>query len=338
MRAIVACVLALLSPAYGFSVAPPRPVMRSRSHTSSTNILMAEESPKPAGSGLPLRSAFLGLIFVQSLFGLSEDIPRFFTTPMNPDIFTTIVDIAFLGYSGKVLLEQAGVLREGDAATANVDLSGFTCTLVLSVGREPGTWMPDEWAKSGARLSLPLQITFTNEEVDLGFPGEEALKGRYASKLICEGGSFVGPNGVVNVKTTGGAWSAVPTTQPGTTALRGFLDFPEEAVRNDVSLPAGRVFFSSVILDSEKVRDDAKVPIQDCLDGPGGVQLLRSGGLTIKRNDIRNLYGALGDVMLILGRMSFAEQEVVRDESKPETPQERAARERAEDAARGRKF
>ena len=37
-----------------------------------------------------------------------------------------------------------------------------------------------------------------------------------------------------------------------------------------------------------------------------GVQVVQNGGLTIKRNDIRNGFGALGDVFLILGRFNLA--------------------------------
>lgn len=70
------------------------------------------------------------------------------------------------------------------------------------------------------------------------------------------------------------------------------------------------------------------------VEGPDGVFVLDNGGCSIKRNDFRNLWGALGDVMLILGRFSVGVPVPV--EKVDETPQERAARERAEDAARGR--
>ena len=38
----------------------------------------------------------------------------------------------------------------------------------------------------------------------------------------------------------------------------------------------------------------------------GGRYVLDKGGLTIKRNDLRNLWGSLGDVMLILGRFAVS--------------------------------
>ena len=70
------------------------------------------------------------------------------------------------------------------------------------------------------------------------------------------------------------------------------------------------------------------------VSGPGGVHLLDKGGVSSKRNDWRNLFGALGEVMLIVGRFTAAAP--VPPAKADETPQEKAARERAEDAARGR--
>ena len=44
------------------------------------------------------------------------------------------------------------------------------------------------------------------------------------------------------------------------------------------------------------------------VDGQGaaGLQLARGGGLSIKRNDVRNLWGFVGDVYLILGKFTVA--------------------------------
>jgi len=40
--------------------------------------------------------------------------------------------------------------------------------------------------------------------------------------------------------------------------------------------------------------------------GPATGYLLNKGGLSIKRNGLRNLWGSLGDTMLILGRFTAA--------------------------------
>ena len=42
------------------------------------------------------------------------------------------------------------------------------------------------------------------------------------------------------------------------------------------------------------------------VEGPSGVFMLDKGGLSIKRTNAFNLWGALGDVNLILGRYSLS--------------------------------
>ena len=137
-------------------------------------------------------------------------------------------------------------------SAAALTLNAFSCRVTLNIGREPGTWMPDDWAASGARMSLPLDVTFSDEPVECtepnflqnrdvklpSLPGE----GSSTSRLQCSGGSFVGAQGEVVVKADGGAWSAQPTGQCGEHLLRFYLDFPEGAARNDVSLPARQLY------------------------------------------------------------------------------------------------
>ena len=53
--------------------------------------------------------------------------------------------------------------------------------LSLSIGRETGTWMPEEWAASGARLLLPIVVEFDSEP----YPGEpEALVGQTCFRFV----------------------------------------------------------------------------------------------------------------------------------------------------------
>jgi hypothetical protein len=172
---------------------------------------------------------------------------------------------------------------------------------------------------------------------------EEEMGGRFARKIYCDGGRFVGPQGEVVVKCDGGGWAVLDEKGAANESpLRMYLDFPEEAARNDVSLPAGRVYFSTVLWQG----NEAQQAIQLAEAGPGGVMsvsggkaalLTQGGGLTIKRNSARNLWGGLGDVFFILGKFTLGEVKKERGDG-PETPQEKAAREREEDAARGRKF
>ena len=237
--------------------------------------------------------------------------------------------------------------------------------ITLNIGREKGTWMPDYWAVSGARLALPLVVKFTDDPVQR----VEERCGRFRLECTSGGGSFVGAAGEVRVECDGGAWSATPTGACGESTVRFYLDFPEGATRNDVSLPAGRVFFNTACWDGAeleaasaeatrleqklealavraesspmagqnllqsalgvrekvKLQDEARAMLEQCrylkrsLPDASGVldvqleggalsdtKLAAAGGLSIKRDDARNLWGALGDVFLILGRFTIA--------------------------------
>lgn len=124
----------------------------------------------------------------------------------------------------------------------------------LNVGREPGSAMPVEWASSGARLALSVDLKFdaSNAPADsmerlLG-PSEDTQTLRLASDVP----SFVGASGLVDVPVNElGAWRATSLDNSLATSLRFYLDFPEGAQRNDVELPAGRVFFTGNAWDDE---------------------------------------------------------------------------------------
>ena len=119
--------------------------------------------------------------------------------------------------------------------------------------------MPEEWAASGARLSLPLELTFTDEPVKAQwlqplFDPDEPSLGQDTKKLrVRKTGSFVGPHGLVTVDVLGGAWCAQPTGRCGEARLNFYLDFPEGCSRNDVSIPAGRVYFRTACWDSKEL-------------------------------------------------------------------------------------
>ena len=288
-------------------------------------LSMVEQIPTTGAGGFPFRLAILALVTIQSAIGLASgrEIGGILAElsgqrPMaDIDYFGTIVDTGFLAFGASTLINQAG-LNPISSSSPMATLNDMECRVTLSVGREPGTWMPQDWAASGARLSLPLTVRFSEEIVDLGFPSEEALNpsgSRYAKKLYCDGGSFVGASGAVFVKASGGAWATEPSAVPGARKLNFFIDFTEGAKRNDVTLPAGRVFFSSAMWDSKQALPDGitdgvlLLPDGEkaaVVEGPGGLFLLSKGGVTIKRNDFRNLWGSLGDVMLILGKFSVA--------------------------------
>ena len=288
----------LIDQTHAFHLSGVRAVSRP-----SIATVMVEKQPVVTNNpvGRPFRSLLLALITVQSALGLYNEVPALFGP--SADYFGTLIDGGFLFYGATTLATQAGLTQQSEPSEGPT-LEDMVCTVTLSIGREPGTWMPDEWGASGARLSLPTTVRFTDEPVDLGFPGEEDMNGRFAKRVACvTEARFVSASGEVVVKCDGGAWTATPTGRPGESSVRFYLNFPEGASRNDVSLPAGRVYFSTICYGGEITLD---VNPGDFVPGPRGVQLLTQGGMTIKRNDARNLFGALGDVNLILGRFSVS--------------------------------
>lgn len=185
----------------------------------------------------------LGVLAVQAAFGLTSEnefgglLTRLGDPTLEVNYFGTLLDAAFLSYGTSVLLNSAGVIKEDPSATM-ASLNGMECQLKLNIGRESGTWMPKDWAASGARLNFPLTIRFSDEVVDLGWEGEETLNpsgSRYAKKLVVtKSGSFVSANGEVVVKANDGAWATEPAPGvPGASTLNFFVDFPEEAARNE---------------------------------------------------------------------------------------------------------
>ena len=66
-------------------------------------------------------------------------------------------------------------------ATGGSALSGSTWRLRLDVGRQPGSAMPAEWAASGARLSLTVDVRFDEDAAVAGT--EERLLG--PAKYAC---------------------------------------------------------------------------------------------------------------------------------------------------------
>ena len=88
----------------------------------------------------------------------------------------------------------------------------------------------------------PFSATCPGDELDLGFPGEEALAGRYCRRLDCDGGSFVGPGGTVTVACDGGWWAGAGRGGPASSTCSSSSTSPR-GERNDVSIR--RVGYSS---------------------------------------------------------------------------------------------
>lgn len=279
----------------------------------------------------PFILLWISLRSLSQLFSPSEIPGVFFAGPDAPptDYLGTAFDIFFVGFGLQTILQQTGLIGGSKQSLIKdgtvPSLADMECRVTLNVGRERGTWMDKDWAASGARLLLPINVRFTREEIDLGFPGEESLGGRFCNRLevLDDCVTFIGPQGEVSVRAEDGCWATLPITErqadTGEAKLRFFLDFPEEASRNDVTLPAGRVFFSGVCFGNSE--DAPLEPGESLLEGPGKVGILTEGGMTIKRNDWSNLGGALGDTNIMLGRykmdnVKLRDEGCVVDESK----------------------
>ena len=312
---------------------PPRknvPVARTPSVTTKAQNDDDSEnkSAAPKSSGFPLSLVLLGLIALRSflqLFGPTEIPGNFLVGDGRPaiDWIGTAFDVFFVGYGIQNIGQQTGILSSGSSpapslsspdvsttGTVEAALVGTECRATLDIGREPGTWMDEEWGASGARFLLPVRFRFSPDPVDLGVPGEEALGGRYCRRLeaVDPYASFVTPTGEVRTRVGDGGWAVRPLSgsgggsDEGAAGLRFFLDFPDGATKNDLSVaPGTRVFFSGACFAPGA--DPPRLgPAESLVGDDSGARFLNTGGLTIKRNNVWNGWGALGDVNLKFGR------------------------------------
>jgi hypothetical protein len=146
-------------------------------------------------------------------------------------------------------------------------LAGWSCKLSLNIGREAGTWMPAEWAASGARLVLPFQVMFEEGQLEQVGSNERLLGGPDAPRRrltpLTDPKFVDGTMGerTVRVAKTA-AWCETPLGESGERALRFFVDFKDSATRQDVTFDAERVFcttgyWPAGVLDATRARYDA---------------------------------------------------------------------------------
>jgi hypothetical protein len=128
--------------------------------------------------------------------------------------------------------------------------------------------MPPEWAASGAKLGLALEVEFTNEKCQYEMSKERLLRGDVMmgnTLMLVEPlnePSFISSNGIEIVKVLPGAYGCqMQEIESRRYAFRFFFDFPEGAQRNDVILPAERLYFLSscwLVEDDETALDRAR--------------------------------------------------------------------------------
>lgn len=140
--------------------------------------------------------------------------------------------------------------------------------------------MPPDWAASGAKLGLVLEVEFTNEKCQYEMSKERLLRGdiMMGNNLMTveplNEPSFISSIGRETVKVLPGAYGCqLQEIESRRYAFRFFLDFPGGAKRNDVILPAERLYFLSscwlvdeedFVLDrARRRRDDLEKSIQN---------------------------------------------------------------------------
>mmetsp|Transcript_1893 Transcript_1893/g.2623 ORF Transcript_1893/g.2623 Transcript_1893/m.2623 type:complete len:306 (-) Transcript_1893:87-1004(-) len=147
-------------------------------------------------------------------------------------------------------------VAEGLSAVSR--LKDAQCAIQMEVGRIRGTAMPPDWAASGAKLSFPLELEFCDDPCAEYEMNKERLLGddkpSFCAVEVLNDPSFISTNGVEQVTVTPGAFGLMlERIESQQYSFRFFLDFPKGAVRNDVTLPAERIYF----LSSCWVKDDA---------------------------------------------------------------------------------
>ena len=129
-------------------------------------------------------------------------------------------------------------------------LDQTTWKISLSIGREPGTWMPKDWGKSGQRLNLSFTADFTPSQL---FDRDDFFRGGYTNAKILNVESnqiTLGPSlseGQRSYKVKNGGWQVTRGDGPmGTDLLRFFIEVDEEITHagSDVYIPKGRIYCS----------------------------------------------------------------------------------------------
>ena len=196
-------------------------------------------------------------------------------------MLTMITRRLLVGFVGvlTVLLVGVGGLSVAPGRYVNKSLlsriENAQCEIQMSVGRIPGTAMPPEWAASGAKLALNLELEFTkNDCADYEMTKERLLgTGRPTFRAVepLLEPTFVSAQGQQSVKVTEGAYGCdIQQLEAQLYAFRFFLDFPNGAIRNDVELPAERIYFMTQcwIKDERSINraKGRKVKIEKSLD------------------------------------------------------------------------
>lgn len=191
----------------------------------------------------------------------------------------------------------------------------------LSIGREPGTWMPKDWGKSGQRLNLSFTADFTPSQL---FDRDDFFRGGYTNAKVLNVKSneiILGPSlseGQRTFKAKNGGWQVTRGDGPmGTDLLRFFVEVDEVITHtgSDVYIPKGRIYcscgyFPFINTNKDGMKDNVKDEIKQIEK-----QIIQ---LQKKKDDIKNPFNLEGikisseifklnqDLDMLNQRLSFA--------------------------------
>jgi hypothetical protein len=131
-------------------------------------------------------------------------------------------------------------------------LEGTRWKVSLDVGREPGTWMPAEWGRSGRRINLSFVAEF---DTSASYERDDMVRvgaGGGAKVLrVVDGIATLGPSvseGSKSYVVRDGAWRVSRGEGPmGTDILRFYVEVVDDRIMHsdgDVYIPGGRVYCS----------------------------------------------------------------------------------------------
>ncbi|GAX10303.1 hypothetical protein FisN_3Lh504 [Fistulifera solaris] len=140
--------------------------------------------------------------------------------------------------------------------------------ILVNIGREEGSWMPESWAASGARLSFPMDVMVASDYTAEKDKEYEFMGGNSMRLLVLEDPTFVSSDGeqFIGIREEGAWKMQMPKQRGAAGTVRFWIDVEQAdglsqgvgAVRNDVTLPAERIFFMSKCWREEDLKIAAR--------------------------------------------------------------------------------
>jgi len=193
---------------------------------------------------------------------------------------------AFVGTSWKLTLNFGTLLGNDKSSLTTPPLAMFS----TGGGRvaKPG-WYSESWAASGSRLVMPLDITFEPHPAQAQEPTLQRAGFSTPRKLTCRSTSFVSMSGETHVPTAGVSWASLPSSSVEK-LLIWCVDTSETVCKEDIELPAGRLFFSTRVWNLDEVRNLKKAlrAVESAVEGELTTEQTLDGGPLALKSRIEN--------------------------------------------------